>query len=487
MINLWILIKSYLLLLISCTFLQKPIMNTVFSCPLRSAFYLIVFIMVTGIACKKIDPATPVIPDPLPGSRPNIILIMGDDVGFEVPGFTGGESYATPNIDAMAEQGMQFSRCYGSPMCSPSRFMLLTGKYNFRNYGDNSWANLELDQRTVANTLQSAGYATCAAGKWQFNHGDTGLVTFGFDKYCITDPFKLASENNSPTLRLYKNPTIYENGAYRPESEMEGKYSEDIFMDYMFGFIDSSNKAKKPFFIYYAPNLCHKPFSPTPDDPEFAAWDPYKRESLFDTIFFKSMIKYYDKNMGRLLAKLKAAGIEQNTLVLFIAGDNGTDDEINSKFQGAYISGGKGHTKISGTHLAFAAYWPGHISPSKNGNLVDLVDFLPTIAAAAGVGVSPGYGPLDGISFFDQLMGSSNAEARQYSYNWYDLNQRGPDADLPVVWAMDKKYKLYSNQTSLINYAEDFLEKNPIPENEQTIDEQKETVTLQSVIDAYHN
>src|SRR5690242_8708090 len=132
MINLWILIKSYLLLLISCTFLQKPIMNTVYSCPLRSAFYLIIFIMVTGIACKKTDPATPVIPDPLPGSRPNIILIMGDDVGFEVPGFTGGESYATPNIDAMAEQGMQFSRCYGSPMCSPSRFMLLTGKYNFR-------------------------------------------------------------------------------------------------------------------------------------------------------------------------------------------------------------------------------------------------------------------------------------------------------------------------------------------------------------------
>src|SRR5690242_9719416 len=94
-------------------------------------------------------------PDSIPNAKPNIILILGDDIGYEVPGYTGGESWSTPNIDQMAAQGLQFTRCFGSPMCAPSRFMLLTGKYNFRNYYKNSWGDLGLDQRTIANMLQS--------------------------------------------------------------------------------------------------------------------------------------------------------------------------------------------------------------------------------------------------------------------------------------------------------------------------------------------
>ena len=81
-------------------------------------------------------------------------------------------------------------------MCSPSRFMLLTGKYNYRNYGPNSWGDLGLDQRTIANMLQSSGYATCSVGKWQNNHGDTGFTTFGFDKYCVTNPFKVGGDED---------------------------------------------------------------------------------------------------------------------------------------------------------------------------------------------------------------------------------------------------------------------------------------------------
>ena len=451
--------------------------------------FLISFIAFVATSCKKTSPEIPYIPDPIPGTKPNIILVIGDDIGYEVPGFTGGESYSTPNMDAMVDQGIRFSRCYGSPMCAPSRFMLLTGKYNFRNYGPNSWGDLGLDQKTIANMLQSQGYNTCAAGKWQFNHGDTGLVTFGFNKYCITNPFKVGdgNEDGGADFRLYKNPTIYENGAYLPDSQMLGKYSEDIFLQYMFDFIDSSNQAKKPFFVYYAPNLCHAPLCPTPDDPEFATWDPNHQSTDADTVFFKSMLSYYDKNMGKLLTKLKTSGLDQNTLILFILGDNGTEDQITSRFHGVWVKGGKGHTYNTGVHLAFAAYWPGHITSAKNGNFIDLVDFLPTIADAAGIAPPTSFGPLDGISFFDQLISGDKKEARQYSYNWYDVNRFGPDSDPPAVWSMDKAYKLYSNETGLIDYMNDILEKDPIPESAQTDDQKAERVTLQSVIDSYHN
>jgi arylsulfatase A len=456
----------------------------------RLIFYLLIFAVLITSACKKMVSEEPIKSttdiENLVESKPNIILILGDDIGYEVPGFTGGQSWPTPNINQMASQGLKFSNCYGSPMCSPSRFTLLTGKYNYRNYYPDSWADLGLDQRTIANMLQSHDYTTCVSGKWQLNHSDTGLKTFGFDKYCVTDPFKVTTEDNSPDLRLYKNPTIYENGAYLPAHQMRGKYSEDIFLNYMFDFIDSSSSAKKPFFVYWAPNLCHAPFSPTPDDPEFASWDPNKKPKTSDTVFFKSMIKYFDKNIGKLLAKLKTSNLEKNTLILFLVGDNGTEDIIRSRFNGVNVNGGKGHTYSTGTHVAFIAYWPGFIIPGNNSNLIDFVDFMPTIADAVDISKPTNYGPLDGISFYNQLIGDTSG-IRHYSYNWYAVNRWGPDGTPPIVWAMDKTYKLYSNKTGLIRYTYDILEKSPIPKSLQTGVQKAERSTLQNVIDSYHN
>ena len=202
----------------------------------------------------------------------NIILILGDDVGYEVPAYTGGQSYSTPNIDYMAAHGLQFTHCNGAPMCSPSRFMLLTGKYNFRNYFDNSWGDLGLDQRTIANMMRNAGYKTCVAGKWQLDNGDTAIKTFGFDKYSVTYPFKFGTDEEDGHTHLYKDPSVYQRGAFLPQSKIQGKYGEDMFLNYVFNFIDSNKN--NPFFVYWAPNLCHQPFSPTPDDAAFATWDP---------------------------------------------------------------------------------------------------------------------------------------------------------------------------------------------------------------------
>ena len=97
-----------------------------------------------------------------------------------MPTIDGGKSYATPFIDQMANAGMRFfTQCHAAPTCSPSRFMLLTGKYSFRNYRLSG--ALDLDQRTIANMLHDAGYATCISGKWQLDGGDNSIKTFGFD------------------------------------------------------------------------------------------------------------------------------------------------------------------------------------------------------------------------------------------------------------------------------------------------------------------
>jgi len=269
---------------------------------MHKAQHVILFIFIFSFLlfgdCRKPDNFNPTIEvansiDELQVSRPNIILILGDDIGYEVPHYTGGQSYSTPNIDYMAAQGLQFTHCNATPLCSPSRFMLLTGKYNFRNYFGDSWDNMGLDQKTIANMMHDAGYKTCIAGKWQLNNGDSGIRNFGFDKYCVTDPFKDGSGEDDEKLHLYKDPSIYQNGAYLPASQVQGKYGEDMFFDYLSKFIDS-NKTK-PFFIYWATNLCHRPFCPTPDDPQFATWNPDHPDLDADSIYFPSMVKYFDK------------------------------------------------------------------------------------------------------------------------------------------------------------------------------------------------
>ena len=105
--------------------------------------------------------------------QPNIILILADDVGYEIPAYTGGQSYSTPNLDKMMQNGMRFTNCNASPLCSPSRFMLLTGKYNFRNY--TQWGNMDRSQKTFGNMLKDVGYSTYYAGKLQLNGGDTSI------------------------------------------------------------------------------------------------------------------------------------------------------------------------------------------------------------------------------------------------------------------------------------------------------------------------
>jgi len=200
----------------------------------------------------------------------------------------------------------------------------------------------------------------------------------------------------------YKNPHLYVNGKFLPDSETVNKYGEDIVTDSLFSFME--NNKSGPFFVYYPMLLSHAPYSPPPDNSAFATSNPSATPKLKDTICYKSMVKYMDKKIGQIIEKVKSLGIEKNTIIIY-AGDNGTAhdiselvDEDNSGF------GGKGSTTESGTHVPLLVYWPGTIiGGTVNNDLIDFTDFLPTLADIANVQVPDTYRPLDGVSFYPQL------------------------------------------------------------------------------------
>jgi len=116
-------------------------------------------------------------------SRPNIILIMADDLGYECIGTNGGTSYKTPVLDKMAEKGIRFEHCYSQPLCTPSRVQIMTGIYNVRNYVQ--FGLLDRNQVTFGHLLKKSGYATCIAGKWQLGRQSDSAGHFGFDESCL--------------------------------------------------------------------------------------------------------------------------------------------------------------------------------------------------------------------------------------------------------------------------------------------------------------
>ena len=408
--------------------------------------------------------------------RPNIIVILGDDIGYEIPAINGGRSYATTNLDRLASNGMRFTQCRAAAMCSPTRFMLLTGKYNFRNY--TIWGQMDTSQQTIGNMLRDAGYATCYAGKWQLDGGDNSIRKFGFDKYSVWLPYKVCPEEAEGSR--YKSASIYQNAAYLPRSVTSNKYSDDIFSEYVLKFMDSNSQ--QPFFVLYSMILCHKAYSPPPDDPEYQSWNPAPENS--DTAFFPSMVSYMDKKIGLILNKINSLRLANNTIVIF-AGDNGTPKDIYSKYKNTIIQGGKGISKEYGIHVPLFCTWPGVIQPGKvNSNLIDFTDFLPTLADIANIPVPLHYGILDGLSFYPQLTGTAGTVRSSV------FCQFKPATCLQTNkfarYAQDSIYKLYDDG-SFYKFKTDADELNPLADSALTKKQKHIKQNLQTVISAMHN
>ena len=394
--------------------------------------------------------------------RPNVLLILIDDLGFEAIGSYGGASYETPSIDRLASEGVRFSHAYSTPLCAPSRLKLMTGRYNSRNYTE--WGVLPLDEVTVANLLRDAGYATFMAGKWQMSgfkqawapekdccegQGQTPEEA-GFDDYLVWHYHEKGERYADPLL-------------WGPNGEggiHEGEYGPDLFVDFLLDRIEShvGEDSGRPFFAYHSMVLVHAPFVPTPDSEDWTA-----NRKAQDPAYFRDMVAYTDKLIGRMLDGLTDLGVRDNTLILLTA-DNGTPSQITSTMQdGTVIPGGKGSTIDYGVHVPFIASWPAGFDGGRASDaLVDLTDFLPSTVEAAGAAL-PEDRVFDGRSFLPVLRGEVDS-----ARHWIFTDFRPRFLNVPeVTFVHDRRYKLYDDGR-FFEYENDVREQSPLDADDLT-------------------
>ncbi|MFT6864664.1 MAG: arylsulfatase A [Akkermansiaceae bacterium] len=347
--------------------------------------------------------------------KPNIILIMADDVSWECFSCYGAEDYKTPNIDALAADGIRFQHCYSTPICTTSRVKLMTGKYNFRNYTHFGYLNPK--EKTFAHLLKSAGYKTAIAGKWQLNglyHNATGHqdatrpVQAGFDEYCLWQV--TTAKGGKKGGERFWSPPLEQNGKFLTKEDNHEKYGPDLMSDFLCDFM--KRHKNDPIFIYYPAVLVHDPFVPTPDTigdrPRTYDSNKQPKDKAAKKANFVAMVQYLDKLVGKIVKQVDDLGQLENTIILFTA-DNGTHVSLTSRWNGQDIKGGKGSTTDMGTHVPFVASWKGK-SP-KNlvlNDLIDFTDFYPTLAQAAGIELGKD-DPIDGVSFLPQLEGKKGS------------------------------------------------------------------------------
>jgi arylsulfatase A len=397
--------------------------------------------------------------------RPNIVLILADDLGYECAGADGGD-YRTPALDKLAAGGLRFQNCHSQPLCTPSRVQMMTGIYNVRNYV--RFGYMAPDERTFSQLLKRAGYATCVVGKWQLEGGLEAPHRFGFDEYCL---WQL---NRRPGR--YPNPGLEVNG--RQVDYTHGQYGPDLVSDYACDFIGRNRD--KPFLLYYPMILPHDPFEPTPDS---ADWDPTSKGAAKggDPKYFPDMVAYVDKLVGKIVRRLDALGLRDNTLILF-SGDNGTGRKVTSRLHGRTYTGGKGLTTDAGTHVPLIVNWSG--TTPKGGicaDLVDFTDFFPTLCGAAGVTV-PTELNIDGRSFLPQLQGKRGTP-REWIYCWFS---REGDIGRAREFARDHRFKLYRTG-EFYDLTLDPEETAPLMGSRTTGEAAQAKKALQRVLDRYAN
>lgn len=409
--------------------------------------------------------------------KTNIILIMADDLGYETIGANGGTSYRTPALDRMAATGARFTHCYAQPLCTPTRVQLMTGQYNVRNYV--MFDTLDPRATTFGNLLHQAGYATAIAGKWQLGRDPELPKKFGFDESCLWQHTRRPPRYANPGLEINGVRKDYANGEYAP----------DLVNDYALDFI--TRKKDGPFLLYYPMILTHDPYQPTPDSPD---WDPKAigEQVNRNVRHFGEMVTYMDKLIGKLVARLDALGIRDNTLILFL-GDNGTGrgasslmgETMGGKMGDKSIRGGKGTTTTYGMHVPLIANWPGKMVAGKvHSDLVDTTDFLPTLLEVAGAKPRAGL-KLDGRSFLPQLRGKKG-RPRDWIYSWYSPRQL-PNTSLTVrEFAFNDRYKRYRTG-EFFDLGKDVEEKEPLKPASLKGEAAAAAKLLQKALDRYQD
>lgn len=330
--------------------------------------------------------------------KPNVIVILMDDMGYGDLSSTGNKNYQTPHIDSLARDGVALDSFYVCPVCSPTRAEFLTGRYHTRGGVQGvstGQERLNPEEETIAEVFQSAGYRTALFGKWhngsQYPYHPNGQ---GFEEfYGFT----------SGHWGQYFDP-ILEHNAHLIRGE---GFVADDFTTKMLSFATDSKSQNKPFFAYLAYCVPHSPmqvdrkiFDSLPHDLQSLHHEA--KEDINFTRAALAMVKNADDNVGRVLSMLKDTQLENDTIIVFFS-DNGP----NSFRFNAGMKGRKGHTDEGGVRSPCYIRWPVHLpSGTTLTQLSGAIDLLPTLTDLCGIEYKPRL-PLDGISLAKLLTGES--------------------------------------------------------------------------------
>ncbi len=334
--------------------------------------------------------------------KPNIVLIVADDLGWGDIGYHGSQA-KTPNIDRVSAEGLRFDRFYAQPICTPTRATLMTGRYPWRtgmasgvilnhlHYG------LPLDETTLAQTLKKAGYATDIVGKWHLGHETPAHLPTerGFDYhyglYTAIDHFTHMWQGG---LDWHRN---------RKAVREEG-YASDLIGDDCVRIIKEHDFSKSPLFLYNPMFAVHA-FNQAPEKYTAA----YADEKDPDRRGLLGLCAAMDLQFGRIIDALKEAGQLENTLVFFFS-DNGGN--LHASANNGPLRDGKGSYYEGGLRVPAFAYWPGKIAAGKTTDaLAYAADLYPTFAALAGAPLPAK--PLDGIDLAPVLFKNATASGRR--------------------------------------------------------------------------
>lgn len=340
---------------------------------------------------------------PPAAGKPNILLIVGDDMGYGDVGFHGCTDIPTPNLDSLATSGVRFSNGYVSgPYCSPTRAGLLTGRYQTRfghEFNPSGAKNgMPVAEKTLADRLKAAGYATGLVGKWHLGTAP-GMQPQerGFDEFFgflggAHDYFKSAGILRGTT----------------PVAELD--YTTDAFGREAVAFID--RHPKQPWFLYLAFNAVHTPMQAT--DERLAKFsqiaDPQRRK-------YAAMMSSMDEAIGKVRRKLADADLERNTLVVFIS-DNGGPTMPGTTCNGSSnhpLRGSKRTTLEGGVRVPFVVSWPGQLKPGVFESPAIQLDLHATALAAAGVTAAAEW-KLDGVDLLPFFRGATTGPPHDALY-----------------------------------------------------------------------
>ena len=355
-----------------------------------------------------------------PARTPNVVFILADDLGIGNLSCYGSDNFQSPNIDKLATTGMRFTRCFTGSLCGPSRALIMTGRYAFRNGSTNQDACMLLPKAELqlARIFKAAHYSTAYIGKWGQLPGEPNEA--GFDDYLR---FKGSGVywNRQPS-----KPEIYRvNGKEIKLGDKE--YMPDIMHDQVRKFLRANQTT--PFFLFYSLSHVHGDIQPTPDS------------AIDSQNLFGDNIRYMDKLVGKLVNELESLKLRDNTLIIFM-GDNGTGKGQYplSTIGGRKLAGMKGSMLECGGLVPTIANWPGNIpSGVVSPNLIDSTDLIPTFVEMIDGNLPEGM-VFDGISFAPQLLGQPGPK-RDWIYNqlasmWYvreanwKLNEKGELFDM---------------------------------------------------------